>query len=124
MISITTSGTFNKTEKFLRNLDSNRYTDGLDSLAREGVAALKAHTPVDSGETANSWDYTIERKRGSTTITWTNSHIDAGAPVAIMLQYGHGTGTGGYVQGRDFINPAIRPVFDDLADKVWKAVTR
>lgn len=124
MISITTSGTFNKTEKFLRNLDSNRYTDGLDSLAREGVAALKAHTPVDSGETANSWDYIIERKRGSTTITWTNSHIDAGAPVAIMLQYGHGTGTGGYVQGRDFINPAIRPVFDDLADKVWKAVTR
>ena len=95
----------------------------LDSYGREGVFALASATPVDSGLTSESWNYEIKRSRGSYSIIWSNSHVVDGTPVAIMLQYGHGTGTGGYVQGRDFINPAIRPVFDRIADKVWKAVT-
>lgn len=79
---------------------------------------------MESGQTANSWGYEIERKRGRITITWTNSHVIDGVPISIILQYGHATGTGGYIQGRDYINPAIKPIFDDIATKVWKEVTQ
>jgi len=97
--------------------------DALDQYAREGVAALANATPIDSGLTAASWDYEITRSGRSYSIIWTNSNTVDDLPIAIMLQYGHGTGTGGYVQGQDYINPAMKPIFDQIAAKVWKAVT-
>ena len=124
MISFTHSGSFKNLEKFLRDANGGRIGQGLDALAERGVAALAANTPVESGLTANSWGYEIERKRGRITIIWTNSHVVDGVPISIILQYGHATGTGGYIQGRDYINPAIKPIFDDIATKVWKEVTR
>jgi hypothetical protein len=122
-ISFSSSGSFGKMDNFLRKMSSGEIFNLLEGYASEGVSALKAATPVDSGVTSASWGYKVTRSLGRTTITWTNSHVIDGSPVAIMLQYGHGTGTGGYVQGRDFINPAIKPVFDKIAEKAWKAVT-
>jgi hypothetical protein len=95
----------------------------LDAAAKMGVNALASAVPKDSGLASDSWDYTVEHSRGSVSITWTNNDVENGFPVAIMLQYGYGTGTGGYVQGRDYINPAMKPIFDHIADQVWKAVT-
>lgn len=95
----------------------------LEKYAQEGVAALSSATPVDSGLTAASWDYEIVKKKGAISIYWTNSNINAGVPIAVILQYGHGTNNGGYVQGRDYINPAIRPIFDKIAENAWKEVT-
>lgn len=123
MISFTTTRSGGRVEDFLRKLQRGDIYNGLESLAQTGVAALEAATPLDSGLAAGSWSYTIERKRGGARIEWTNSDVENGFPVAIMLQYGYGTGTGGYVQGRDYINPATQPIFDQIADKVWKAVT-
>ena len=124
MISFTHSGSFKNLEKFLRDANGGQIGRGLDALAERGVSALAANTPVESGLTANSWGYEIERKRGRITIIWTNSHVVDGVPISIILQYGHATGTGGYIQGRDYINPAIKPIFDDIATKVWKEVTQ
>ena len=121
--AFTSSGDFKKTEKFLRSLSEGDIFKTLDRFGQQGVAALSAATPVDSGETAASWYYEITRARSSWTITFNNSVMAGNAPLAILLQYGHGTGTGGYVQGRDYINPAIQPVFDRIADEAWKAVT-
>ena len=121
--SFTSSGDFKKTEKFLKSLSEQDNFKTLDRFGRQGVAVLSAATPVDSGETAASWYYEITRTKSSWTITFNNSHMVGGVPLAILLQYGHGTGTGGYVQGRDYINPAIQPVFDRIADEAWKAVT-
>ena len=123
MISVTTSGSFGNTEKFLKKLLKGDIYNGLEPLAQRGVAALASATPVDSGLAADSWTFTIERSKGSCQISWNNFDVENGFPVAIMLQYGYATGTGGYVAGQDYINPAIRPVFDEIADKVWKAVT-
>lgn len=124
VITFESSGSFDRTEKALLRMSKGDIFQALERYAREGVSALAAATPVDSGITAASWGYEISRSRGSYTITWTNSHVVSGVPIAIILQYGHGTGTGGYVQGRDYINPAIRPVFDRIAEQVWKAVTK
>lgn len=121
-ISFSSKGNFNRTEKFLTAMSRNDMLRELDSLAKEGIAALSKNTPKDSGETGNSWGYKVSRGLGRTTITWTNSHIVNGVPIAIILQYGHGTGTGGYVQGRDYINPAMKPVFDKIAERAWKVV--
>jgi hypothetical protein len=96
----------------------------LDKYGKDGVAALSSATPVDSGNTANSWYYEIENKKGQVRINFLNSNINQGVPIAIILQYGHGTGTGGWVQGRDYINPAIQPVFDRILQDIWKEVTR
>lgn len=123
MISLTTSGSFDQTKKHLQKLARGDFYRGLDKYARDGVAALAAASPVDSGLSAESWDYKIEVSRGGCTITWTNNDVENGFPVAIMLQYGYSTGTGGYVQGRDYINPAMRPVFDRIEEAVRKAVT-
>lgn len=123
MISTSVSGSWSKTESFLRSIYKLDITDILRLYGQAGVQALSSATPVDSGLTAASWGYEIEEKNGSVTITWTNSDVENGFPVAIMLQYGYATGTGGYVQGQDYINPAIQPIFDEIADKVWKAVT-
>lgn len=96
----------------------------LDKYGQLGVDALSSVTPVDSGLTANSWYYEIDRGKEVSTISFHNSHINEGVPIAIILQYGHGTGTGGWVQGRDYINPAIQPIFDQLADEAWREVTK
>lgn len=117
------SGGFTKTERFLNRMKRGEYLNVLDEFGRDGVQALRNATPVDSGATAEAWDYEIKRTRNYTEIVWTNSNINDGVPIAVILQYGHGTGTGGYVQGRDYINPAIRPVFDKIAEKAWKVVT-
>lgn len=123
MFSLTTSGSFKKTESRLRRLQTREFSKILHKYGKEGVAALSKATPLDSGETASAWGYIVETSRSGFSITWTNSHSAGETPVAILLQYGHGTGTGGYVAGRDFINPAIKPVFDRIGQDVWKAVT-
>lgn len=117
------SGGFTKTERFLNRMKRREYLNVLDEFGRDGVQALRNATPVDSGATAEAWDYEIKRTSNYTEIVWTNSNINDGVPIAVILQYGHGTGTGGYVQGRDYINPAIRPIFDKIAEKAWKVVT-
>lgn len=123
IIQFKQKGDFSKTESFLKKL---RKLD-LDSVLRKygelGVQALANATPVETGKTAASWDYKIEKGKGVVTITWTNSNVNNGVPIALLIQYGHGTGTGGYVQGRDYIKPAILPIFDQLADALWKEVT-
>ena len=123
MIIISHKGNFNKTDKFLKRSANLDYLHVLQKYGREGVRALVSATPVDSGETADSWDYEIKRHRSGATISWTNSNIVDGVPIAIILQYGHGTRNGGYVQGRDYINPAIQPIFDKIAKDVWREVT-
>lgn len=122
MIEITVTGDTKRTEKFLASMANGDPFKGLESLAQEGVAALKSVTPHATGETAAAWTYEIEQGEGSFTIWWLNTHTVEGFNVAIGLQYGHGTGQGGWVQGYDYINPALRPVFDKIADKVWKEV--
>jgi len=123
MISIESKGSFNRMNAFLRKLSEDDMYSRVEKFAKEGVRALASATPIDSGETKTSWNYEITHSKGSWSIAWTNTHSDGGTPVAILLQYGHGTGTGGYVQGRDYINPAMKPIFDKIADDVWKAVT-
>lgn len=122
MISFRHKGDFSKTSKFLSHAKDAARLKVLEKYARAGVDALSSATPVDSGLTASSWDYVIERNNGSESITFVNSNINKGVPIAIILQYGHGTGTGGWVEGRDYINPAIRPVFDKIANEVWEEV--
>lgn len=122
-VNFEVSGGFTKTERFLNRMKRREYLNVLDEFGRDGVQALRNATPVDSGATAEAWDYEIKRTRNYTEIVWTNSNINDGVPIAVILQYGHGTGTGGYVQGRDYINPVIRPVFDKIAEKAWKVVT-
>lgn len=124
MITFRHKGDFSKLTRYFERVKEAARIGILDKYGREGVAALASATPVDSGETANSWGYEISRSAGSATITFTNSHINKGVPIAIILQYGHGTGTGGYVQGRDYINPAMRPVFDKIANAAWEEVTK
>lgn len=123
MISYTVSGSNDKMESFLKRALKVNVRAIMDSCGKQGVLALAAATPVESGRASHSWDYHTTSKDGVYSIVWTNSDVENGFPVVIMLQYGYGTGTGGYVQGTDFINPAIRPIFDQIADKVWKAVT-
>ena len=124
MISFRQKGDFHKLTNYLEKAKESIKLGNLDKYGREGVMALSANTPVDSGLTANSWYYIIENKKGSVSITFCNSNISEGVPIAIILQYGHGTGTGGWVQGRNYINPAIRPIFDRIADEAWKEVTK
>lgn len=124
MISFRQKGDFSKITRFLEKAKEVVRIGDLDKYGREGVAALASATPVDSGQTANSWYYEIENRNGSATISFHNSNIQNGVPIAIVLQYGHGTGTGGWVQGRDYINPAIQPIFDKIVKEAWKEVTK
>ena len=117
-------GNLKKTTKFLERTLKGDYLKNLDKYGREGVAALAPATPVDTGKTAESWDYRIEKTNSGIKIVWINSNVNNGVNIAIILQYGHGTNHGGYVQGRDYINPAIRPIFDKIADDAWKEVTK
>ena len=124
MISFRQKGDFSKLTKFLEKAKESVKLGDLDKYGRAGVEALASATPVASGLTASSWYYEIENKNGSAKITFLNRNIQNGVPIAIILQYGHGTGTGGWVQGRDYINPAIQPIFDKIADDAWKEVTK
>jgi hypothetical protein len=118
------TGNFNKTFEFLNGLTKGNYmTAMLEKYGKRGVEALAAATPIDTGLTASSWDYEIEEKNGSFTITWVNSHIEKGINIALILQYGHATRNGGYVRGIDYINPALKPIFDAMAAEAWKEVT-
>ena len=123
-ISFTQKGSFNNTEKYLRRLKQADLFAVLNKYGSMGVNALSNATPADSGQTAGSWSYTIQQRKGYYSIRWHNSNNVNGIPIAVLIQYGHGTGTGGYVQGRDYINPAIRPIFDQMANEAWREVTR
>lgn len=124
MIHFRQKGDFSKLTRFLERAREAVRLGELDKYGREGVAALASATPVDSGLTASSWSYTIEHESGSVAIAFHNSHINKGVPIAIILQYGHGTRNGGWVQGRDYINPALQPVFDKIAESAWREVTK
>ena len=123
MISFRSSGSFKNMESFLSRASKMDVRHILESYGQEGVRALASGTPRESGLAASSWRYEVRRTRGGWSIVWLNSDTENGFPVVIMLQYGHGTGTGGYVQGRDFINPAIRPVFDRISSDLGKVVS-
>lgn len=123
MIWVRSKGNFNNTEKLLKKSLGNEWLSVLEDYGRQGVQELAAATPLDSGQTASSWDYEIVREKGKVSVVWTNSNINDGVNIAIILQYGHGTGWGGYVVGRDYINPALRPIFDSMADAAWKEVS-
>lgn len=124
MINVTTKGDWGKTNAYLERLSRLQLSTILNKYGQMGVDALANATPVESGRTAQSWYYEIESRRGYHSITWYNSNVNDGVPIAVIIQYGHGTGTGGYVAGQDYINPAIRPIFDRIADEVWKEVTK
>ena len=124
MISFRQKGDFSKLNRYFERVKEAARVSVLDKYGQAGVAALSSATPVDSGETANSWFYEIEHTSTSATITFCNSHINKGVPIAIILQYGHGTGTGGWVEWRDYINPAIQPVFDKITSEAWEEVTK
>ena len=123
VIVVTANGNFNNLDRFLAKMRAGEMYRNLNRYGMEGVEALANNTPLDSGKTAGSWRYEVDISKTKATITWLNTNINSGVPIAIILQYGHGTGTGGYVSGRDYINPAMRPVFDRIANDVWKAVT-
>ena len=124
MISFSHKGDFSKLTSYFEKAKKAARLSILDKYGREGVTALAAATPVDSGLTAASWSYEIVHKQGSASIVFNNSNIQNGVPIAIILQYGHGTRNGGWVQGRDYINPAIQPIFDGIAESAWKEVTK
>lgn len=124
MVKLTSSGNFNNTENFLNRVKDNNIKTILSEAAMEGVKALSQATPEETGTTANSWAYEIEASSGGYAIHWTNSNINKNVNIALIIQMGHGTRNGGYVQGVDYINPAMAPVFDNIAEKVWKEVTR
>lgn len=124
MITFRQRGDFSKLTRFMERAKNAVRLGDLDKYGRAGVAALASATPVDTGLTAASWSYEIENRNGVARIIFKNSNIQNGVPIAIILQYGHGTGTGGWVEGRDYINPAIQPIFDQIANDAWREVTK
>ena len=124
MINIRKKGDFKNLSSFLEKTKEKLNLGLLDKYGREGVAALQAATPKDTGKTSESWYYKIERKNGSVSLTFHNSNQNKGVPIAIILQYGHATRNGGYVEGVDYINPALRPIFDKIAEEAWKEVKK
>ena len=123
MISIRQKGDFSKLTTYLGRAKKAIKLSNLEKYGQEGVAALASATPVDTGLTARSWNYTVQRDRNRIAIQFNNSNIQNGVPIAIILQYGHATKNGGWVEGRDYINPAIQPIFDKLANEAWREVT-
>lgn len=124
MISFTVSGTHRKTMDFLTRMKSGSHLEIAAKYGAQGVSALMGATPVEDGETQAGWYYEIDRRSGYLGVHWYNSNVEDGIPIAVLIQYGHGTGNGGYVQGRDYINPALRPLFDQIAAEMWKEVTK
>ena len=123
-IDVKQHGNLNKTYNFLTHVKRKDFSDVLDKWGREGVAALSSATPRNTGTTAESWEYDVRKFLNYAKITWSNTNVNDGIPIAILIQYGHGTKNGAYVEGVDFINPAMRPIFEQLADSIWKEVTR
>jgi len=119
-----TKGDYRQTERFLQKAKKIDYSSILNAYGAQGVAILAGSTPKDTGETASAWSYTVEALSDGYRISWSNSVKAGGTPLAILLQYGHGTGWGGYVEGRDYINPAMKAIFDGLAESLWKEVTK
>jgi hypothetical protein len=124
MISIKQRGDFSKAKKYLLKISKTSNSKLFDEIGRKGVSALSSATPVDTGKTAASWSYEITKRKGRITISFNNSNIVKHVNIAIILQYGHGTRNGGWVQGRDYINPALQPVFDEFAKEAWEEVTK
>lgn len=124
MITLRSKGDYSKVTRYFEKVKEAARLSVLEKYGSEGVSALSAATPVESGKTAGSWGYEIVRTANAAKITFTNTNVNQGVPIAIILQYGHGTGTGGWVEGRDYINPAIQPIFDKIADDAWKEVAK
>lgn len=124
IVSVTQKGNFRKTEGLLRHLVGFHYGHKMRVYAEKGVQALKAATPRDTGATAEAWSYEIVESEGRTAVYWRNSNVVNGVPIAVILQYGHGTRNGGFVEGIDYINPALKPVFEQMAQEAWKEVVR
>ncbi len=124
MIQCTVKGNFKKTRSFIKKILRLDFYSILTKYAEEGVQALSSATPIDTGRTADAWNYEIVKEKDRVSIFWTNSNMNEGVPIAVVLEYGHGTGQGGYVQGRHYISPAIQPVFDKIAEAAWKEVVR
>lgn len=124
MISVTSSSSSDNVLGYLRRAAKETTIGNLDAYGERGVQALRAATPKESDETANAWEYRVVRQSGKIQIEWYNTHVEDGANIAILIQYGHGTGTGGWVEGRDYINPAMKPVFDQIAKDILKEVGR
>lgn len=122
-ITFETSGNFDNMERFLTRVQRIDVRGILEACGQEGVGALASATPTETGLAAHSWAYRVSGSGGNYTVEWYNTDIENGFNVIIGIQFGHGTGTGGYVSGIDFINPAMRPVFDQIAERYWKAVT-
>lgn len=122
LISVRHTGNFQRTDRLLSGLIGAHYLRKMKKYGEKGVEALKAATPKDSGKTAEAWSYEIVQDPGRTAIYWKNSHVENGVNIAVILQYGHGTRTGGFVEGIDYITPAIRPIFEEMAEEVWKEV--
>ena len=123
MIKIKSKGTFRKATVYMERLLQVIHLGQFDKYGRRGVEALRLATPIDTGETANSWDYEIQCNGDAITISWFNTHVVNGVNIAVILHYGHGTRNGGYVKGRDYINSAIQPIFDEIANDAWREVT-
>lgn len=124
MINFRQTGDWSKTTNFMKRLKQRKYLSSLDKYGQRGVDALSSATPVDTGKTANSWSYEIRNNDKKVSIVFKNSNIVDGVPIAIILQYGHGTRNGGWVEGRDYINPAIQPIFDEIVKEAWGEVTK
>lgn len=124
LIEFRQKGDFNNSKKFLNHLKNLNLRATLEKYGKAGVDALSAATPKDTGKTAESWTYEIKGDKNSYSIEWHNSNVNEGVNIAVILQYGHGTGNGGWVEGRDYINPALRPIFDQIANEAWEEVIR
>jgi len=124
ILSVTQKGDFKRTDRFLHRIIQRHYMQRMRHYGEKGVNALREATPKDSGETAASWSYEIVEEPGRTAIYWRNSHVVNGTNIAVILQYGHGTRNGGFVEGTDYINPAVRPIFEEMAQEAWKEVVR
>lgn len=122
MVKLTVKGNYNKTKKFLQRSKKMRLEAVLEKYGKKGVEALSKATPIDTGKTASSWTYVIRQEKNGPVLSWNNTNRNNGVPIALIIQYGHATGTGAYIQGRDYINPALRPIFDEIADSAWKEV--
>lgn len=121
-VTIKTKGSFKNSRKFLKFISDWKIEKKLHAYGKKGVEALADATPTDSGKTRESWSYTVKVEKGSAEICWTNENVNDGVNIAVILQYGHATGTGGYVQGIDYINPAIKPIFEEIARDLWEEV--
>lgn len=124
MIKIWQKGDFSKTFRFLNKLENYNFIDKLNRCGKKGTEALAAATPKDTGLTSQSWEYEVKSTKDTVTVTFTNTNIQNGVPIAVILQYGHATKNGYWVEGIDYINPALKPVFEEIADEIWEEVKK